>query len=185
MEGVEGGVGTAGRRAAREKTRVRARRGGLEPRRSYLDAGTGRAGVRWRRREGGWRAGARTVRVEGRVVGQWDRARVEQVVDNLLANAARYGQGGPVDVTVRAHENEAWVEVRDRGIGIAPEQLQRIFERFERLTQMRVHIRLKARNRRRYGRARLVVPRQFSLTSQHILKLVFQIDRRAGFSFGF
>ncbi len=66
------------------------------------------------------------------VTGQWDRSRLEQVLDNLLTNAIRYGQGKPVEVTVRAEEGEAWLVVKDRGIGIAPEYLQRIFERFER-----------------------------------------------------
>ncbi|WNG41153.1 GAF domain-containing protein [Archangium violaceum] len=77
-------------------------------------------------------SGMPTLRVEGPVVGLWDRSRLEQVVGNLLANAARYGQGKPVDVTVRAHDGEAWLVVRDRGIGIAPESCKRIFERFER-----------------------------------------------------
>lgn len=77
-------------------------------------------------------SGPPKVHVEGPVMGQWDRSRLEQVVANLLTNAARFGQGKPVVVTVSAHNGEAWLEVRDRGIGIAPEASQRIFERFER-----------------------------------------------------
>ena len=73
-----------------------------------------------------------TVQAEQPVIGQWDRSRLEQVLGNLLTNAIRYGQGKPVEVTVRAEEDTACLMVRDRGIGIPPEHLQRIFERFER-----------------------------------------------------
>jgi signal transduction histidine kinase len=73
-----------------------------------------------------------TVQAEQPVIGQWDRSRLEQVLGNLLTNAVRFGQGKPVEVTVRAEEGSACLSVRDRGIGIAPEHLQRIFERFER-----------------------------------------------------
>jgi signal transduction histidine kinase/NO-binding membrane sensor protein with MHYT domain len=73
-----------------------------------------------------------SLRVEGTAQGLWDRIRLEQVVANLLANALRYGQGKPVDLTVRAHDGEAFLQVKDRGIGIAPEARKRIFERFER-----------------------------------------------------
>ncbi|HYG66866.1 MAG TPA: sensor histidine kinase, partial [Anaeromyxobacteraceae bacterium] len=50
----------------------------------------------------------------------------------LLANALRYGAGAPVEVRVTRTAAEARVEVRDRGIGIAPEDQARIFEPFER-----------------------------------------------------
>jgi len=73
-----------------------------------------------------------SLRVEGSAQGLWDRIRLEQVVANLLANALRYGQGKPVDLTVRAHDGEAFLQVKDRGVGIAPEARRRIFERFER-----------------------------------------------------
>jgi NO-binding membrane sensor protein with MHYT domain/signal transduction histidine kinase len=82
--------------------------------------------------EPAWASSEHTLHVDGQVTGWWDRARLEQVVNNLLSNAVRYGQGQPVDITVRAREDEAWLSVKDRGIGIAPEALSRIFERFER-----------------------------------------------------
>ncbi len=64
--------------------------------------------------------------------GVWDEFRIEQVVANLLTNAMRYGGGKPVQVTVEVSGQEARVSVRDRGIGIAPQDQARIFEQFER-----------------------------------------------------
>jgi signal transduction histidine kinase len=63
-----------------------------------------------------------------------DEFRVEQVITNLLTNALRYGQGKPVAVAVgrREDENEAFVSVRDQGMGIAAADQERIFEQFER-----------------------------------------------------
>jgi signal transduction histidine kinase len=63
-----------------------------------------------------------------------DEFRIEQVITNLLTNALRYGQGKPVAVTVgvREQEPEAFVSVRDQGMGIAPRDQERIFEQFER-----------------------------------------------------
>jgi signal transduction histidine kinase len=63
-----------------------------------------------------------------------DEFRVEQVITNLLTNALRYGQGKPVAVTVgmREQEPEAFVSVRDQGMGVAPADQERIFEQFER-----------------------------------------------------
>jgi signal transduction histidine kinase len=64
--------------------------------------------------------------------GLWDRARLEQVVTNLLTNAARYGHGKPIDISLAQDGEAVRLVVRDHGIGIAPEDQQRIFERFER-----------------------------------------------------
>jgi PAS domain S-box-containing protein len=60
-----------------------------------------------------------------------DEARLEQVVVNLLANAAKYtDQGGHVWLTAQQEGDEAVLRVRDTGVGIAPEILPRIFELF-------------------------------------------------------
>jgi signal transduction histidine kinase len=63
-----------------------------------------------------------------------DEFRIEQVIVNLLTNALRYGNGKPVAVTVgvREQEPEAFVSVRDQGMGVAPADQERIFEQFER-----------------------------------------------------
>jgi PAS domain S-box-containing protein len=66
--------------------------------------------------------------------GSWDRARLEQVATNLLANAIKYGEGKPIDVVVAPRDGVAVLAVRDRGIGIAAQDAERIFGRFERAT---------------------------------------------------
>ncbi len=66
------------------------------------------------------------------VRGQWDRLRIEQVLTNLLSNALKYGVGCPISVRVDREEDQAILQVRDRGPGIAPETRERIFQRFGR-----------------------------------------------------
>jgi PAS domain S-box-containing protein len=66
------------------------------------------------------------------VVGSWDRSRIDQVIANLVSNALKYGVGKPVEIRVEQVGPVARVIVRDQGIGIAKEDQDRIFERFER-----------------------------------------------------
>ncbi|MET0401269.1 MAG: ATP-binding protein [Cystobacter sp.] len=78
-----------------------------------------------------------TLESPGRVMGHWDALRLEQVVVNLLSNAARYGEGKPVTLRVESDETHVRFIVRDEGVGIAPEDLPRIFSRFERAITVR------------------------------------------------
>ena len=66
--------------------------------------------------------------------GVWDEYRIEQVLANLLTNAARYGAGRPVQVRLFTRVDMAVVEVRDEGIGISEQDQSRIFDQFERAT---------------------------------------------------
>ena len=74
----------------------------------------------------------RDVQSDGgcQVVG--DHGRLVQVVTNLLGNASRYTpEGGRIDIELVRDEVDAVVRVRDTGVGIAPEMLDRIFDMFE------------------------------------------------------
>jgi two-component system CheB/CheR fusion protein len=62
---------------------------------------------------------------------QGDATRLTQVVTNLLTNGARYtSEGGQVWLSLEETGQEARLVVRDDGIGLAPDQLSRIFEQF-------------------------------------------------------
>jgi len=73
-----------------------------------------------------------TLQPHERVDGCWDEFRVEQVIVNLLTNALRYGCGQPVDISVAREGDSVRIDVRDGGKGIAPADLERIFEPYER-----------------------------------------------------
>lgn len=63
-----------------------------------------------------------------------DASRLEQVFTNLLSNAIRYStRGGVIEVWLQADAEAARLSVRDHGIGIPPDALPRIFERFFRV----------------------------------------------------
>ena len=64
-----------------------------------------------------------------------DRAQCEQVFQNLLANAIEYSGDAPPQVHIDAErEGEMWrIDVADEGIGIDPDETDRVFEVFERL----------------------------------------------------
>jgi len=66
------------------------------------------------------------------IVGQWDRFRLDEALSNVLSNAIKYGAGHPIDIQLQARDEKAVLVVEDRGIGIAPDDLCRIFGRFER-----------------------------------------------------
>lgn len=69
---------------------------------------------------------------------QGDRARLKQVVVNLLDNAIKYTpEGGRVTLSVHARTGEAICEVADTGIGIPAEALPKIFDRFFRVDEAR------------------------------------------------
>ncbi|MGZ3451407.1 MAG: hybrid sensor histidine kinase/response regulator [Polyangiales bacterium] len=60
-----------------------------------------------------------------------DPVRLEQVVSNLLTNAVKYTPaGGRIDVSCSAVSGQAVLEVRDQGVGLAPDMISRIFDLF-------------------------------------------------------
>jgi PAS domain S-box-containing protein len=85
-----------------------------------------------------------TIRVETdvkRVVGDWDEARIERVMANLLSNAVKYSpKGGEIVVrtTELDREGEAWAafSVSDKGIGIPPAEINKVFEPYFRASNV-------------------------------------------------
>ena len=72
------------------------------------------------------------------VLVQGDRAALERLVLILVDNAVKYSPApGRVIVSLRGSAGEAVVEVSDTGIGIAPEDLPRVFDRFYRADKTR------------------------------------------------
>jgi two-component system sensor histidine kinase VicK len=62
-----------------------------------------------------------------------DGQRMQRAVENLIGNAVKYSpEGGEVSVRMQARPPEVLLSVEDRGIGIPPADLERIFARFER-----------------------------------------------------
>jgi signal transduction histidine kinase len=72
------------------------------------------------------------------IVALFDEDKLAQALMNVLSNAFKYSRsrGGPVRVTLirrhRRERDEIGITVRDEGIGMTPEQLQRVFDRFYR-----------------------------------------------------
>ena len=62
-----------------------------------------------------------------------DRDRLHQVFFNLLTNAIKYTDAGRITVGLRRADDAVQVEVTDTGRGISPEDLPRIFDKFERV----------------------------------------------------
>ena len=81
-------------------------------------------------------AEARSVRLEvaapeGDARARIDRDRIMQALSNLLDNAVRLTpEGGRITLAARADEHDAYVTVSDTGPGIAPQLLERLFDRF-------------------------------------------------------
>jgi signal transduction histidine kinase len=72
-----------------------------------------------------------TVEKRGTPMGHWDRARLGQVLTNLLSNAAKHGGRGPIEVSLEGGPTRTTIVVRDHGPGVAPGERERIFDPFE------------------------------------------------------
>lgn len=63
-----------------------------------------------------------------------DAFRLSQVVDNLVANALKYsGEAQPVAVSLKVDDGKACLRVTDKGVGIPPENIEHLFDRFYRV----------------------------------------------------
>jgi len=70
--------------------------------------------------------------IESNVFVRADRMRLEQVVLNILTNAAKYGNQKPVHVGLKTSNGMAVFTTKDQGLGIQKDKLERVFDRFER-----------------------------------------------------
>jgi PAS domain S-box-containing protein len=73
-----------------------------------------------------------TITTGGNLVGQWDRARLDQVVTNLVSNAIKYGEGKPIEITASETDGHVVLRVSDHGMGIEPSMRSKIFDAFQR-----------------------------------------------------
>jgi signal transduction histidine kinase len=78
---------------------------------------------------------------QGEIVRICDRLALEQILDNLISNAIKYGAGQPIVVSISEDITMGHIVVRvqDHGPGISPECQARIFERFERAVRPGEH----------------------------------------------
>ena len=76
--------------------------------------------------------------VGGRLAVRSDEARLRQILDNFLSNAIRYSpRDSVVSVAATGEGDDVAISVTDQGPGLAPEQLERVFERFYRVDPSR------------------------------------------------
>ncbi len=67
-----------------------------------------------------------------------DKARIEQVLLNMVTNAMKYTQaGGRIVIAAGVREDKVWCSVQDNGIGIPEKDVERVFERFYRVDKAR------------------------------------------------
>jgi signal transduction histidine kinase len=79
----------------------------------------------------------RLITGETELIGMWDERRLGRVLSNLLDNAVKYSpDGGEVELSVHRDGEWAILEVRDHGIGIPEMDHDRVFERFQRASNV-------------------------------------------------
>jgi signal transduction histidine kinase len=78
------------------------------------------------------------ITIDGRcTIGSWDRTRLEQIVSNLVSNAAKYGAGRPIHVNVEGDDQCATFAIRDHGVGLSAEAITTIFEPYARVSSVK------------------------------------------------
>jgi signal transduction histidine kinase len=71
------------------------------------------------------------IDASGPLTGRWDRARLRQIIANLVSNAIRYGGGGRIELAITERGPDAELVIRDHGPGLEPSALPHLFERFD------------------------------------------------------
>ena len=75
-----------------------------------------------------------TTDIPASIIAYCDREKVERIIFNLLSNAVKYTPAhGEIEISAKADEGKAFITIADTGIGISPDKMTRIFERYERV----------------------------------------------------
>lgn len=72
------------------------------------------------------------IEIRSRTPGYWDKGKLDQLIVCLLNNAMKYGEGKPIRVEIDQDAAMTRLSVIDQGIGVHPDDHERIFNRFER-----------------------------------------------------
>jgi signal transduction histidine kinase len=86
------------------------------------------------REEAEWAGCSIEVVDDGSQKGRWDRLHLETIVENLLANAMKYGAGERIDVRLDGGPHDVRISVRDHGCGVVEGDVAHVFDRFFRGT---------------------------------------------------
>lgn len=70
-----------------------------------------------------------------------DEDRLVQILTNLIGNALQYTENGSVSISAEHKKDDALITIKDTGVGVPPEQLTQIFERFYRVDKSRTRAR--------------------------------------------
>jgi signal transduction histidine kinase len=73
--------------------------------------------------------------LEPSLLGHFDKDRIDQVIENILTNAIKYGGGNPILICTQKKDSEIQILIQDHGVGISPGDQIKIFNRFERIDQ--------------------------------------------------
>jgi two-component system, OmpR family, sensor histidine kinase VicK len=69
------------------------------------------------------------------VIAEADKARISQVISNLLSNALKFTREGVISITSEKKDSQIVVSIKDTGTGIHPEIMPRLFSRFATKSQ--------------------------------------------------
>ena len=64
------------------------------------------------------------------VIAEVDSTRIERILRNLIVNAIEHAEGSRIDVTIAKSDDAVAVRVRDHGIGMSPDVVKQVFDRF-------------------------------------------------------
>jgi signal transduction histidine kinase len=123
------------------------------------------------------RAEQKQLQLRVRASGLWvhsDPQLLHRMLSNLMDNALKYTARGGVTVTARERGDAVWIEVRDSGIGIAPEQSGRIFEEFYQINNP-------GRDRSRGLGIGLSIVQRLSLLLRHPVQMRSRLGRGTHF----